>query len=195
MTEKKQQTMNNIIQTAYSLFKEKTYQKTTINDICAKAGLTKRAFYYHFNSKEDLLATYYNNLYEISSDVDILKSTQFKTEWDRIWHIYEVKIDETIETGYDILGEILKLTIQDNKGTFDQRAEFNDLIIPIVKKAQEKGEIRNQSDPLTLSLCSQDLILGIANRWCASKGSFDEKAEIKRGFETLYDVRLDLRTY
>lgn len=124
----------------------------------------------------------------------MVKSTEFISEWHRIWRIYEVKIDETIETGYDILGEILKLTIQDNKGTFDQRAEFNDLIVPIVKKAQERGEIRNQSDPLIMTLCSQDLIVGIANRWCASKGAFDEKAEIKRGFEALYDVRMDLRT-
>jgi AcrR family transcriptional regulator len=40
---------------AFRLFLEKGYEKTTINDVIAAAGLSKGAFYHHFRAKEDLL--------------------------------------------------------------------------------------------------------------------------------------------
>jgi len=43
------------IDCALRLFLEKGYEKTTINDVIAAAGLSKGAFYHHFHAKEDLL--------------------------------------------------------------------------------------------------------------------------------------------
>jgi AcrR family transcriptional regulator len=40
---------------ALCLFCEKGYDKTTVNDIIAKIGVTKGAFYYYFKSKEDVM--------------------------------------------------------------------------------------------------------------------------------------------
>ncbi len=44
-----------LIDCAQRLFLLKGYEKTTINDVIAAAGLSKGAFYHHFRSKEDLL--------------------------------------------------------------------------------------------------------------------------------------------
>jgi len=45
-----------LLDTAQALFLAKGYEKTTINDVIASAGLSKGAFYHHFRAKEDLLA-------------------------------------------------------------------------------------------------------------------------------------------
>jgi AcrR family transcriptional regulator len=51
--EKKQE----FLDVALELFYEKGYEKTTINDIINKLGVSKGAFYHYFQSKEDIIET------------------------------------------------------------------------------------------------------------------------------------------
>jgi AcrR family transcriptional regulator len=44
-----------LIDCAQRLFLTRGYERTTINDVIAAAGLSKGAFYHHFRSKEDML--------------------------------------------------------------------------------------------------------------------------------------------
>ena len=46
-----------ILDAALELFYEDGYDKTSINDIIKKVGVTKGAFDYHFKSKEEILDT------------------------------------------------------------------------------------------------------------------------------------------
>ena len=46
-----------IIDASWELFKEKGFEKTTIDDIIAKAGIAKGTFYHHFQGKSALLGT------------------------------------------------------------------------------------------------------------------------------------------
>ena len=46
---------NEILDTAQKLFYEKGYEQTSINAIIDEIGVSKGAFYYYFNSKEELL--------------------------------------------------------------------------------------------------------------------------------------------
>jgi AcrR family transcriptional regulator len=49
-------TRRRILQTAYDLFYRKGYARVSVDEIAAHAKLTKRTLYYHFRSKDDLLA-------------------------------------------------------------------------------------------------------------------------------------------
>jgi len=44
-----------IVEKAYELFGERGYDRTSLNSILRRAGLSKGTFYYHFNSKEEVL--------------------------------------------------------------------------------------------------------------------------------------------
>jgi AcrR family transcriptional regulator len=47
-------TRERIYAAAYALFYRKGFQRTSLDDIAAKAGVTKRTLYYHVRSKDDL---------------------------------------------------------------------------------------------------------------------------------------------
>jgi AcrR family transcriptional regulator len=51
----REQTKNQIIETALRLFVRRGYHGTSINDIMRKVGITKAGFYSHFDSKDQLL--------------------------------------------------------------------------------------------------------------------------------------------
>ncbi|MBI1385784.1 MAG: TetR family transcriptional regulator [Rhizobiales bacterium] len=45
---------NKILSAALAVIREKGYSATTVEELCAKAGVTKGAFFHHFASKEEL---------------------------------------------------------------------------------------------------------------------------------------------
>jgi TetR/AcrR family transcriptional repressor of nem operon len=50
----KQSAKAKILEAALSVIRAKGYAATTVDDLCAAAGVTKGAFFHHFKSKEDL---------------------------------------------------------------------------------------------------------------------------------------------
>jgi AcrR family transcriptional regulator len=57
MTKDAQATRRRILDAAYELFYRKGFGRVGIDDIAASAGITKRTLYYHFQSKDELLAS------------------------------------------------------------------------------------------------------------------------------------------
>src|ERR1044072_1340823 len=45
-----------ILNAALAVIRSKGYSATSVDDLCAAAGVTKGAFFHHFKSKEDLAA-------------------------------------------------------------------------------------------------------------------------------------------
>jgi len=52
----KQQTRLRILDAAFGLFWRQGFLRVSMNEIAARAGITKRALYQHFPSKDDLMA-------------------------------------------------------------------------------------------------------------------------------------------
>lgn len=52
MQQRSEETRNSILEAAYILFAQSGYEATGVAEICAQAGVSKGAFYYHFPSKQ-----------------------------------------------------------------------------------------------------------------------------------------------
>ena len=61
--EKKQETVNRIIDAATCLFSEKGYEATTVAEITEMAGVAKGTFFNYFKAKEDLLIKFQKSLF------------------------------------------------------------------------------------------------------------------------------------
>jgi len=69
ITEKGQYSKEKIINAAQYSFRKYGIDNVTIDDICNNAGLTRGAFYHHFNSKQSLLAELYSNWISRFADI------------------------------------------------------------------------------------------------------------------------------
>ncbi len=56
--DKKEQTRDALIQAALALFQEKGFDATTIDDVTARAGVSRRTFFRYFNSKNELVSPF-----------------------------------------------------------------------------------------------------------------------------------------
>jgi AcrR family transcriptional regulator len=54
MQQRSKETRTKIIGSAIKLFSKRGYNKASVDDICAEAGISKGAFYHHFESKQAL---------------------------------------------------------------------------------------------------------------------------------------------
>jgi len=54
MQQRSEETRTKIMDSAIKLFSSTGYNKASVDDICAEAGISKGAFYHHFKSKQEL---------------------------------------------------------------------------------------------------------------------------------------------
>jgi|SRR5215208_945333 len=57
MQQRSEETHTRIIESAIKLFSNRGYNKASVADVCAEAGISKGAFYHHFESKQALILT------------------------------------------------------------------------------------------------------------------------------------------
>ena len=60
------QTRRRILDAAYELFYRKGFSRVGVDEIAAFAGVTKRSLYYHFRSKDELLASVFDLHHELA---------------------------------------------------------------------------------------------------------------------------------
>ena len=54
MQQRSEETRAKIMESAIKLFSNQGFNKASVDDICAEAGISKGAFYHHFKSKQEL---------------------------------------------------------------------------------------------------------------------------------------------
>jgi AcrR family transcriptional regulator len=71
------QTQRRILDAAYELFYRKGFGRVGIDEIAANAGVTKRTLYYHFRSKDELLAS----VLEIHSELALARIRKYEDRY------------------------------------------------------------------------------------------------------------------
>jgi AcrR family transcriptional regulator len=66
MVRSAEKTRRRILDAAYELFYRKGFARVGVDEIAAAAGITKRSLYYHFDSKDQLLAAVLETYHELA---------------------------------------------------------------------------------------------------------------------------------
>jgi TetR/AcrR family transcriptional regulator, fatty acid metabolism regulator protein len=192
ISQKKQQailTKGKIYATAMDLIRSKGYTNVTIKEICEKSGVTKGAFYHHFDSKSSILESNY-----LDTDSFALKKLPYIME-----HKNSLEQTRRMMASYaemvELKGvEIIKQSIRNNLDSLPsydginnfynnfygpQKRPLIEIQLAILKTGQEKGEIRNDMSPESILRNIISVFNGFILDWCYHNGNYDFKQMIQ----------------
>lgn len=161
-----------ITATALDLFESKGYDQVTIQDICAASGITKPTFYHYVESKESLILDLYD---QVISDLfqHTYELLTLKSSYEQLVYIFGKLSNETMRFRADLISVLLMSNLKNDSQSFSMRDTMTRLCRTIIEQAQEKGEIRNSSDPAVLYNGIAHMFTGYMTIWSIAKGQSD----------------------
>jgi AcrR family transcriptional regulator len=155
------------MRSAEELFMRQGYEKTSMQQIASRSGLTKGALYHHFDSKESLLermcADHYRTL--VSAARPILEDASLSC-FNRIRRIIDLTRGMGM-TNVSFVSEYLNVRSDESSVMLKERLRkydkklYADFIGPLLKEAREKGECGFVSSPGVLALFIHQLDQGV----------------------------------
>jgi AcrR family transcriptional regulator len=179
--EQAEETRQRIYTSAIELMEQKGFGNFTIADISKKAGVSVGAFYQYFDSKNDILAEIfyraddYFSTYVVNSFSKRSAPEQIIEYFD---HYAKFNIDCGVETTQQIFNPMIKFFIED-------RRPMLEILEDLVRKGQERNEIREDTDAKELVEYLISMARGIVFEWSLYDGNYDLEARMHKYMEIL----------
>lgn len=189
--EKSQSTKQKIISESMILFQKNGYEETTIKEICAACRISKGTFYYHFQTKSDIIYGYYEpgalGLEELAP-----KLLLFDTPREQLWEITRLSIEYSNVVSPKVLRGFYRADMERGMDFFnpfaytqEKHKQRRELEKSLIEKGQKMGCIR-RGDPNEMLFAYYSAQYGIAITWAFNDGKVDEVAAMKRVFEGIF---------
>lgn len=184
--QKKLETKQAIQNAAVKLFAEKSFEKTSIEDIASEAGIGKTTVYGYFATKNEIFISYCDE--ELDHAFAQLQATDSaeKSLLDLLVDFFMIKftfVTKNREFGRQMLREmVFPGEINEKAKVHDQR--YFDIMEGYFKIAQERGEISSEHELFNLSVHFFSLYLGLLAGWYT--GYLNSLSEVEEGMRTLF---------
>ena len=173
-----------LFENAMALFRSNGYDSVTIQQICKASNVTRNAFYYYFDSKEDLLGSYFENIPHFTESL-LAGILALPNDWKKLWYLFEAHLGLIKNEGLSINRAFLRISMDGNGDLLTKYFLSETVCIPLIRNCQESGLITNATDPVQLNYLATRLLLGILLTWCCKNGTFDLIAVSKEAFRVL----------
>ena len=183
---KKQKTRKAIMQAAMTLFSEKGFEKTSIEELARAAGIGKGTIYSYFQTKTDILHAFCEDelvcLHQELTDT----ADQEIPILQQMVAIYMGEfrlITENREFGRLFMQQTAFPRDVDLEQHLENENNYFKLLFPLLEKAQERGELRKDLDLLYITGHFYGLYLLLVSAWFTGRIQTEE-AEV--ALETLF---------
>lgn len=178
-------TKERILEEAIKLFKEYGYDNVTVMQICDAAKITKRTFYYHYRSKEQLIIGV-TDLIGVKAEKFISAMLNQQTNVGILWEIMRTYSKNAANMGPDLTMQVFISEFKLGKErNFPQSAYMFDTAVQIIEKAKSSGEISNPSSARDMAFTLYDALRGISVTWAAENGNFDIESYYLKALNTI----------
>ncbi|MCK9349357.1 MAG: TetR/AcrR family transcriptional regulator [Sphaerochaeta sp.] len=176
-----------IIAKGNELFKDKGYEKVTVNDICEACGITKTTFYYHLKSKQDILLQSYDIIVDNLTPM-LRQMLHLPSCWEQIKHLFDYLITQFIALGPELNSQLLIVNLQRKDRALHLRKHLEEIAIDIISMGQERGQFHNSNEPKVLYEAAAYMFTGYEYMWCTLSGDFAWRELFFQSLETLLVV-------
>lgn len=182
---KREQTKNRIIQAALKLFVRQGYHGTSINDITKEVGVTKAAFYSHYERKGELLLRIISE-YE-SRYIDQLIRVVTEYEGDPI-----SKLHRAITFNAEFAAKNLELCLFHDHLTSELNADieflpplkkvydkYQSFIAVIIAEGIQEGLVNQELNPALTALTFVAIHHGLLHQWSLNRSELNGKEYVR----------------
>jgi len=172
-------THKTIIETAESLFAEKGYNGTSINDIVRKSGQSKGAIYNHFENKERLFLA----ILETQTNIGLKQLREIFSEKDSTVQKIQRVLDVTMDNSCDCPTETGRMQIEFmiaasriESITKEMQNRYNTIqlfITELIEEGIKKGEFKPEIDSKSLASLLYATLEGLGLEYATLGIKFD----------------------
>ena len=192
-----EQSRRALVDAAVGLFGTKGFHEASVQEIVEAAGLTKGAFYHHFESKEDVLHVIHDNFMDAHLDRQERITTRFERAHEQLFHLVRTLVFIVADHRPEVqifYRERRALNARRFPESYNKRQAAEQLYIDTLARGIDRGEFREGLDPQLAAFG----ILGMGNwthLWYRSDGRFSaEKIALDFGVQALLGVTASPRT-
>jgi AcrR family transcriptional regulator len=187
--ERSRDTRRNLLRAAVALWSEKGYDQTTVEEICALAGVGRTTYYLHFQSKEQLLG-------EVSwaTAAGVAEDVEASVGGGGLDQQLDAFVDglagrmESVPKAFAslVLGYTFGDTVK-NPPPADA-VVFDDVLAGIFDAAKRRGEITSKVDSADLGAVLAGMTMDALQRWA---GGRDGSSSLRETLRLRVDLILD----
>jgi AcrR family transcriptional regulator len=188
---KKQNNKRAILESAISLFNENGYDNTSIEQIAQKAGVGKGTIYSYFNNKKSIIKGFCEYELETIHNQLISQTNQNATVLEQMLIIYMTEFHHVIknpEFGRLYMREVLFPTESDVENTTELDEKYFDVLFPILKRGQERGELRKDLELLHIIGHFYSLFILLIHAWFSKRVATED---VESSMKVLFTQVLD----
>jgi AcrR family transcriptional regulator len=167
-----------LLEAAATLFAERGYRATSMNDLASRVGLSKPAIYHYTRSKEDLLVELYTEVLRASTDSVAVIEAGTRRAVDALREVLVERVSYTCEHQ-----ALLRVFFEEEAGlpraaledVLRSRRRYEDAVIAIVIRAVEEDQLEIGATPRIYV----NALLGAANwvyKWYDPAGRLGPRA-------------------
>ena len=175
------ETKDRIYTAAIDLMDRKGFENITIAEISEKAGVSVGAFYHYFESKNDILAEIFHQADEYFS-TQVASGLMKESIPDQIVEYFDHYARFNVASGVELTQQLfnpkIKFFIQEGRPMLT-------ILQDMVRRGQEKGEIRADSSPEEIVRLLFVMARGVVFEWSLYDGSYDLEATMHKYIESL----------
>lgn len=182
-------TKEKIREAAITLFKENGYENVTVVQICEAANITKRTFYYHFESKDELLAGITDSL-GVQAEQLLGTLVSQRTNMGMLWELMQVYSINSVRFGPNLIKQIyINMLKNGEEKKFPEDMYLYNTVVRTIINAQNAGELKNKSAAEDLTYALYHSFRSITITWASENGAFDIVQSFRRAFDAVFDIR------
>lgn len=161
---------DDVINAAVRAFNSRGYDATSMGHVAKELGITKSALYHHISSKEEILEL---TVAHALSDLEAVVAEAAKSDLgpgERVWSLIRGSI-EVLCTDPKSVALLLRLRGNSDveERALERRRKLTRSVVPLVRDAQEAGEIRADLDAAVLTRMVFGMVNSVAE-WYDPKG-------------------------
>lgn len=179
-----------LVRAAARLWSERGYDATTIEDICATAGVSRSTYYVHFESKDQLLGEL-TRLTATSVAADVAAVLDVGSIDDELDAFTSGLVRRMESVPKELAALVLRraITHVEQLGEFaDGLVDFGLLLAQILERGQTAGEIRDDVDAAELGAIMGGMTMEALLRWATGHTG---RAPLRGSLTLRFDLVLD----